>query len=80
MLLRRRSQHIDKSEFRKAITALGFHAPRADVDAIFDQIDTDNSGAILYKELRKVRGLSRGIAIQSRAPPSTPVPTPSSCT
>merc|ERR1711998_771118 len=35
---------IDKKEFRKAITALGFKAPKPEIDALFDTFDTDRSG------------------------------------
>jgi len=31
---------------------LGLDAPRAEVDAIFDEMDLDNSGVLAYKELQ----------------------------
>ena len=42
---------VSKSEFRKAVQALGVAAPRADVDAVFAEIDTDNSESIDQREL-----------------------------
>jgi len=44
---------IDKKEFRKAIAALGYTAPKSDVNAIFDSMDKDKSGQIEYNELNK---------------------------
>ena len=46
------SGSIDKKEFREAISALGFDAPKADKDAVFEQFDADGSGAIDLKELK----------------------------
>ena len=41
---------LDKKEMRQAVAALGYDAPRAEVDALFDSIDTDLSGWIEYEE------------------------------
>jgi Ca2+-binding EF-hand superfamily protein len=52
------SGDISKPEFRRAIKALGFVTGCADseIDAVFDEIDEDGSGALDYNELnRKVR-------------------------
>ena len=43
---------LDKKEMRKAVAALGYDAPRKDIDAIFDSLDTDNSGMIEFHELK----------------------------
>ena len=43
---------LDKKELRKAVAALGYEAPKADVDTLFDAIDTDNSGWIEFYELK----------------------------
>ena len=39
---------IDKKEFRRAIAALGYAAPRAEIDGLFDKFDADRSGEIEY--------------------------------
>ena len=54
---------IDKSEFRRAMTSLGFDAKDAgpwrdrwaQVDAIFDEFDDDKGGSVTHEEL--VRGI-----------------------
>jgi len=48
------SGRVSKDEFFVAVTAAGFAAPRAELDAIFDQVDTDDSGTVSTKELRAV--------------------------
>lgn len=45
---------ISKLELRRAVLAVGYDAPRADVDALFDSIDVDRSGTIEYRELYRV--------------------------
>jgi len=50
--------NISQREFRGAIAALGYSASRADVDRLFDELDTDKSGQMDYRELAKV--LRRG--------------------
>ena len=52
---------IDRREFRQAIRAMGFDAPREEVDAIFDEVDADGSGKVSYRELHKL--LRRGSTI-----------------
>merc|ERR1711924_108711 len=42
---------IDKSEFRRAISELGFVAPRETLDDIFDDVDLDGGGPIDFKEM-----------------------------
>jgi len=44
---------LDKKELRKAVVALGYDAPRKEVDALFDSIDDDNSGWIEYRSSRR---------------------------
>ena len=41
---------IDKSEFRKAVAALGLKYDESSVDAVFDGYDADGSGEMEYKE------------------------------
>ena len=38
-------------EFRTGCRELGFDAPRAAFDALFDEVDTDRSGVVEFKEL-----------------------------
>ena len=49
---------VSKKEFRKAMPLLGFDAPRATVDQVFDSFDPDGGGAISIDELNKA--LRRG--------------------
>ena len=44
---------IDKKELRQAVAALGYEAPKKDVDALFDQIDDNANGWIEFEELKK---------------------------
>ena len=44
---------LDKKELRAAVAALGYEAPRAEVDALYDAFDKDGSGEIEFKELNK---------------------------
>ena len=37
---------LDKDEFATAIRAIGFDAPRHELDAIFEQMDSDASGMV----------------------------------
>lgn len=37
---------IDKKEFRKAVAVLGYEAPRADIDELFDSFDSDRGGFV----------------------------------
>ena len=49
------SGRVDKREFFLACkTGLGIEAPKRAFDALFDEVDTDGSGSIDYKELNKV--------------------------
>jgi len=43
---------VDKYEFRKAVTALGYTPPKSQIDALFDSMDVDGSGVIEYDELK----------------------------
>ena len=47
---------VDRSEFRKAVYALGLNATDAACDALFDIFDRDKSGAISYYELEELAG------------------------
>ena len=43
---------IDKDEFFKEITYIGISAARAEIDALFEQLDEDASGIITRDEMR----------------------------
>lgn len=49
---------VDKEEFRNAIPKMGIpmmaSIPTQDIDDLFDTLDVDGSGAISYKELKKL--------------------------
>ena len=42
----------EQKEFRKAIAALGYDAPKPDVDEVFTLFDADGSGEVSLKELK----------------------------
>ena len=42
---------VEKTEFRRAMRALGCAAPKADIEQLFDQWDLDGNGSIDYHEL-----------------------------
>jgi Ca2+-binding EF-hand superfamily protein/predicted esterase len=44
---------IDEKEFRQAVAALGYDAPRSYVDEVFQVINTSGSGMIEYNELKE---------------------------
>ena len=44
---------IDKKEFRHGVAALGYEAPKADIDKLFDSIDEDSHGYIEFHELKQ---------------------------
>jgi len=44
---------ISRAEFRGALTELGLKGERPQIDALFGHMDTDGSGAIEFKELRR---------------------------
>ena len=43
---------VDKHEFQKAVAALGYDAPKSEIDALFNRLDEDGSGWIEYHELK----------------------------
>jgi len=43
---------IDKKEFRKAVAALHYKAPKAAVDQLFDHLDPGKTGFIEYSDLQ----------------------------
>jgi len=69
---------LDKKELRKSIAALGYDAPKKDIDAFFDSVDTDKSGWIEYHELKAaLTKVAREVA--KKAPPlakKAPAPKP----
>jgi hypothetical protein len=58
------SGEITKKEFGKAIRTLGFEqVPKADIDAVFDELDPDHSGKIVFEEMDKgLKSVARKIA------------------
>ena len=70
---------VDKKEFRKAIAALGYDAPKKEVDAVFNELDDDGAGAIEYAEFK--RSLNR-LLLKAKSgktvgvPAAVPVPPP----
>ena len=50
---------LDKKELRQAIAALGYEAPKKDIDKFFDSIDTDESGWIEFEEVKKALKVGR---------------------
>ena len=57
---------VDKKEFRKAFAALGYSAPKPEIDAVFDSLDADGGGTITYKELRKTLKLGRSEQVKAK--------------
>ena len=45
---------VDQVEFRDSVRALGYDAPRADVDALFASFDVDGSGSLEFSEINKL--------------------------
>ena len=43
---------LDKKEMRKAIAALGYDAPKKEIDKFFESIDDDENGWIEFGELK----------------------------
>ena len=60
---------VDKEEFRNAIPKMGIpmmaSIPTQDIDDLFDTLDVDGSGAISYKELKKLLTMYANIASSS---------------
>jgi len=53
---------LDKKEMRRAIAALGYDAPRKEIDCFFESIDDDDNGWIEFEELKtalKARSVRR---------------------
>ena len=44
---------IDKKELRQAVAALGYEAPRKEIDKFFSMIDEDDSGFIEFGEMKE---------------------------
>jgi hypothetical protein len=57
---------VSRKEFRRGIAFLGFAAPKDDLNALFDEIDTNGSGEIDLHELETAL-----LRIRSGAPPPT---------
>lgn len=48
---------VDRERFCKAVKAVGIDAPRAELDALFDEVDEDVSGTVGSRELHAVHVL-----------------------
>ena len=48
------SGRIDREEFKAAVECVGLHLPSEDLDRLFDEVDSDASGAITTMELHRV--------------------------
>lgn len=65
---------IDRREFRRAISALGYDAPNEHIDVVFDSFDHDGSGALELHELEAAlaspaehcRAMQQGHAVRAR--------------
>ena len=55
------SGEVDPDEFHEALRALGYDGPQEETDALFADLDEDDSGAISYRELQ------RALALQAAA-------------
>ena len=69
---------LDKKEVRRAVAALGYEAPRSEVDALFDSIDVDKGGMIEFEEFKKaikVRRAAKPPRAKKAAPPREEPPT-----
>ena len=44
---------VDRTEFRQAVRALGFDAPRADIDALFAEFDRDGNGTVEFADMNR---------------------------
>ena len=58
---------IDKKEFRKAVAALGYDAPKKDINAAFDMLDDSGDGYIEYPELKAALS-KHSKKVKSKAP------------
>ena len=45
---------VSREEFHLAMPALGLDVPKADIDKLFSEWDSDGGGCIGYKELSKI--------------------------
>ena len=62
---------ISKGEFRKALMVLGLRASSHEMDALFNEFDTDRGGFISYRELRTQ--LRRRYTDNTPKPPRPPI-------
>jgi Ca2+-binding EF-hand superfamily protein len=58
---------VDRKEFRRALKALGYDAPKRESDMMFDALDVDGGGKIEYHEIQ---------ALLAKAPSPTPLVVP----
>ena len=69
---------VSKKEFRKAVSAMGLVATPGEADALYDLFDPDKSGAIDYREMKKLlrRGVTDADVAAAAAAATTPAPSP----
>jgi len=58
---------IDRSEFRRAMRAMGLQAPTASIDAIFNEFDADKGGEIDFRELNRILRQGSNVAVKKVA-------------
>ena len=58
---------VDKEEFRKAITALGYSTCQSEIDGVFAKLDKNKSGSLDYKELKKGMKVGKGASARATA-------------
>ena len=62
---------VSKKEFRRAMPMLGFDVPVAEIDALFDEFDSDGGGDIglgeMQRILRRAGGGAGGASKEARA-------------
>ena len=64
---------VDPIEFRDAIRTLGYDAPKAEIDELYNSFDLDGSGSLEFSELNKLlrqRSPTRGAPGSPRTPRS----------
>ena len=69
---------VSKKEFRKAVTSMGLTATPGEADALYDLFDPDKSGAIDYREMKKIlrRGVTDADVVAAAAATTASAPSP----
>ena len=61
------SGSVSRAEFAKAMAQLGYNGSAEDVDLVFDSMDPDGSGSLMYNELQAL--LKRSVDINPALKP-----------